>query len=179
MEIPKQELCLHGDGNTSLASHPSASPFEVLIPVLNLPLCAPNALLLWHCQRWVWWQLAVGSARVVSNLLHWMCLGGSEEKFSRSLTLPTRISRSSGKRPKFLRETVTLAFSTGFHDSIHPRQARVVRCADGLADCPYVLYGRFGSLKWTPTVDCHLRYATSGISIVLFNIPYFVAMFLI
>lgn len=31
----------------------------------------------------------------------------------------------------------------GFSDSL-PRHARVVRCADGLADCPYVLYGNLG-----------------------------------
>ena len=32
----------------------------------------------------------------------------------------------------------------GFSDWL-PRHARVVRCADGLADCPYVLYGNLGS----------------------------------
>ncbi|CAL1140526.1 unnamed protein product [Cladocopium goreaui] len=30
------------------------------------------------------------------------------------------------------------------------RHARVVRCADGLADCPYVLYGNFGSDQGEP-----------------------------
>ena len=35
-----------------------------------------------------------------------------------------------------------LAASSRWPQSARKRRARVVRCADGLADCPYVLYGQ-------------------------------------
>jgi len=46
--------------------------------------------------------------------------------------------------------------SVGFSDSV-PRHARVVRCADGLADCPYVLYGNLGSDQGEPVGQTGFR----------------------